>query len=320
MAAGSRIAVEVAGNAASLQEAIDKAAASLRGLADVVAKTSTASLASGDRIIASNLELAKSYASAATAAEASSTRSVSAAKKTEVAFGAAHSSITKLGKDVTLALAGVAAGAVYSGVKFQDATASIAKNAGITTAAANKIGQAFLATAFHSEFSAAQMSAAFGQVAGQLKLTEGHALSASEALKVMKASSDLAEASGVTLATATSALAGVMQAYHLSVGQAAGATDVLFNVSRSLNVPVDSVGSAIDKLHARLGILMPSMSDLGGLMIAIAQPACRGQGGAFRSCSRRCPPSSEDLRLRRTCCTSSDCKRATFTGRMGSSG
>jgi TP901 family phage tail tape measure protein len=279
MAAGSRIAVEVAGNAASLQEAVDKAAASLRGLAETVMKTSAASIASGDRIIASNAELAKSYASSATAAEASSTRSVAAAAKMDAGFGAAHSSITKLGKDVTLALVGVAAGSVYAGVKFQDATASIAKNAGISTAAATKIGDAFLSTAFKSVFSAAQLSSAFGSVAGQLKLTEGHALTASEALKVMAASGDLAEATNETLATTTSALANVMQAYHLKVGQAAAASDLLFNLSKSLAVPVESISGAFDKLHARLGVLVPSMKDLGGLMISFAEQGQTGSRG-----------------------------------------
>jgi TP901 family phage tail tape measure protein len=62
MAAGSRIEVEVAGTSASLQEAVNKAAESLRGLGDVLAKQSQIAVAEGDKTLKLNEDLAKSYA------------------------------------------------------------------------------------------------------------------------------------------------------------------------------------------------------------------------------------------------------------------
>lgn len=111
----------------------------------------------------------------------------------------------------------VAAGAeaVKLGEKFQTSTASIQANAGITEAAAKRLGQAFLDTAGHSAFSAQQMAQAYAAVAGQLRLTEGHALSTAEAMKFMGTAQQLAEATGQSLATTTSAVSQVMQGYHL---------------------------------------------------------------------------------------------------------
>lgn len=174
----------------------------------------------------------------------------------------------------------VAAGeAVKLGEKFQSTTASIAANAGITQKAATNIGNAFLDTAGKSIFSGQEMASAFQQVAGQLKLTEGHALSTAEATKVMTSASNLAEAANTDLGSSTSALAGVMQAYHLSVNQAASASDTLFNISKSINVPLDGVATALERLHGRLGELAPSLTDVGALMDELAGHGVTGQRG-----------------------------------------
>lgn len=175
------------------------------------------------------------------------------------------------------------AGAAYEGVKaaekFQTSTASIAANAQITSKAAENIGKAFLDTAGHSVFSGQEMASSFAAVAGQLRITEGRALSSAEALRVMTASGDLAEASHQSLASTTAAVAKTMQAYHLSVSQAAQASDVLFNVSKSLNVPVDGVSTALGRLHGRLGVLAPSLRDTAGLMIDLGQHGITGTRG-----------------------------------------
>jgi TP901 family phage tail tape measure protein len=85
------------------------------------------------------------------------------------------------------------------------------------------------------------MAKAFAPVAGQLKTTEGAALNTAQALKFMKTAADLAEGSQTDLGTATASLSQVMQSFHLPLTDAAKASDLLFNVSRSLNVPIDQV-------------------------------------------------------------------------------
>lgn len=177
------------------------------------------------------------------------------------------------------AIAGVSVEAIKLGVSFDKSMASIAGSAGIPIAAARRIGQAFLDTAGKSVFSGNEMAAAFAPVAGQLKLTEGHALDAAQSLRFMTAAGDLAEASQTSLTGSSAALASVMQSFHLRTTQAAQAGDLLFNVSRAMNVPITTVAGAIDKLHGRLGILMPSMRDVGGLMIALGQHGITGARG-----------------------------------------
>jgi len=177
--------------------------------------------------------------------------------------------------------AAVAAGteAVHLAEGFDTATSRIAASAGISQQAAKRIGQEFLSTAGETTFSATEMAQAYAQVAGQLGLAEGHALTAKQALDVMRASTDMAEASGTSLGTATNALATTMQAFHLSVGDAASAADVLYNTARATNQPIDAVAAALDKLHGRLGTLAPSLSDVGAMMVSLAEHGITGTRG-----------------------------------------
>ncbi len=185
----------------------------------------------------------------------------------------------RAGEASLAAFALVGYGSVKLALDYQKSVASIAANADIPVKAAQKIGAAFLDTAGKSVFSGAQMAAAFAPVAGQLKLTEGGALGAADSLRVMAVATDLAEAAQLPLGTTTKAVAAVMQSFHLSTRQAAGAGDLLFNVSRALNLPLDTVAASIDKLHGRMGVLMPSMSDIGGLMISLAEHGIQGSRG-----------------------------------------
>jgi TP901 family phage tail tape measure protein len=175
---------------------------------------------------------------------------------------------------VGLAMGAVTVGAIAIGVesvraasKFQDSTAQMQNNAGITAKAAAAIGEAFLGTGFKSEFSAQQMMEAYGPVAGQLGLTEGHALSATEALGFMTTATDLAAASGRPLATVTAALAQVMQTYRIPLKDVADTTDVLYNTSRLTATPIEDITTAVDKLHTKLGPLAPSLADVAGFML-----------------------------------------------------
>ena len=197
--------------------------------------------------------------------------------------GAAWQKMQGVGKAAFLALAGTAAVVGVESVKmaaeFQESTNKLAGSAQITTDAANNIGKAFLSTAGTSTFSAQQMVDAYGPVARQLETVEGHALSSGDALKVMKASSDLAEASGGDLADTTKTLSTVMQAYHISVADAAETSNTLFNASTLLNTPIADIATAVDKLHGKLGIAAPSLGDTAALMVDLGEHGITGSKG-----------------------------------------
>ena len=175
------------------------------------------------------------------------------------------------------AMLGIGAAAVAAGAEgvklaegFDTATGQIASSAGISEKAAKDIGTAFLNTAGTTTFSGTQIAQAYAGVAGQLGTTEGHALDAHEALDVMTASMNLAEATGTSLGTSTGALSGVMQAFGLDTKQAAGASDVLFNSARSTGVGVDAVAATFQKLHSTLGAVSPDIGQLGGMLVDLA--------------------------------------------------
>lgn len=192
--------------------------------------------------------------------------------------------LAEVGKVVTLAtaagLAAVSAESVKLGENYQQATAKIAASSGTSIAAAKAIGDQFLKTGFNSTFSAQEIATAYGGVAGQLKATQGHALSASQAMQTMQAAMDLSEATGSSLNDTTSALAATIQAYGLKTGDAAKAADQLYNVSVITNQPILALSQVLDRLKGRLGALAPSLQDVGTLM-AFPAVAAQGSRGAM---------------------------------------
>jgi TP901 family phage tail tape measure protein len=177
---------------------------------------------------------------------------------------------------IAAAAAGIAVATLKMASDYQNATVSMENNAGITAKAAAAIGDAFLGTAGKSVFSADAMMTAFAPVAGEFALLYGHALSAAEALKVMTAASNLAEATGDNLATTLATLTNVMVAYKLPVTAAASVSDMLFNASRAVNVPISELTAGILKLHGRLGDVAPTFADTGALMLSLAQAGLSG--------------------------------------------
>ena len=195
-------------------------------------------------------------------------------------FGSkAKSSLSGLGVPASLlsgpAVAGIAfaaigAGAVDLGVKMQKLDAAIATSEGISVKAATGIGNAFLATAGQSKFSGQDMATAFGQVAGQLKSVEGHALDTGSSMTFMNSAVDLATAKNVDLNTATGALAATMQAFQIPVKQTADAANVLFNASNATGQGIDTLGAALDKVKTKLGGMAPPLGQMGGLLVDMA--------------------------------------------------
>lgn len=185
------------------------------------------------------------------------------------------------------ALAGIGGAAIAAGVEgvrlaesFDTATSQIAAKAGISQDAAKKIGAAFLSTAGTTTFSGQEIATAYAKVAGQLGMTQGKALSSSQALDVMHASMDLAEGSGESLATSTAGLSQVMQAFGIHADGAGKAADQIYNVARATNQPVQGLAAVMARLGGRLGALAPQLSDVGTLMM-FPQIAAQGSRGAM---------------------------------------
>jgi TP901 family phage tail tape measure protein len=189
------------------------------------------------------------------------------------------SSMVKIGEGVGAAIAGVAALSVHNAMVMQESDAKIQGSAQISAATAKSIGDAFLATAGTSTFSGKEMADAFGPVAGVIQEVSGRTLTAADSMTVMRAATTLAEASGNALSATTGDLAAVMQSYHLKLSDAAAASDILFNTSRLTNVPLDTLATTVDKLHGKLGIVSPSLADMGGLMVDLANHGISGSRG-----------------------------------------
>ena len=224
------------------------------------------------------------YERASAAAKASADAQEEAAARVRAAQDAHTKLVGTMSKIGGATLIGLAAGGVAAiklGADFETAGARIKGATGQSEAAIQKVTGAFQGTAGKFESSGQAMESAYAGVAGQLKLTEGHALSAAQALKFQSAATDLNTAAGGELNATTSALASVMQAYHVQIAQSTQASDELFNVSKGLNVPLESVAGTVDKLHGRLGALVPSMSAVGGLMLDLGAHGIQGSRGAL---------------------------------------
>lgn len=119
----------------------------------------------------------------------------------DVVAGAADTADTALLGLSTGGLAIVAAAVIGTGAvlfdlgsKYRDATNKLAAGADFSVNAANKIGTAFTNQAFSTTFSAQSTMEFHSAVACQLGSVAGKALTASQALAVMKSGQDLAGA------------------------------------------------------------------------------------------------------------------------------
>ena len=195
--------------------------------------------------------------------------------------------VQTMGEVGKLAFIGIVVGAAAAGKeaidmgeKFQQSEAKIAASSGTTIQAAQKIGNTFLDTAGKTTFSGQEIADAYGQVAGQLKNTEGHALDSKDAMKFMQSAMDMAEGSGQSLASTTSGLSVIMQEYGMNTSQAATAGDQLYQISQITNQPISTLAQTIVRLKSRLGDVTPSLSDVGTLM-AFPQVASMGSRGVM---------------------------------------
>lgn len=164
-----------------------------------------------------------------------------------------------------------------TGVQFQETTTKIANGAKISTQAAQNIGNAFLSTAGQSTYGADEMASAYAKVAGQLGLTEGHALSTKDALEFMRQATDTAEASGASLGSTTGTLSKLMQAYHINIKDVGSVSDVLYNASRLTGQNFSQLGNVMTRMKGQLGAMAPSIKDTSTLMVDMAAHGLTGR-------------------------------------------
>lgn len=184
---------------------------------------------------------------------------------------------TKATNAIGLAMIGVGVVAAKLAITFQSETASLASHAGISTAAANKIGNAFLSTGGKVTFSANQMMTAFSPVAGEFVNMTGHALNVKQSMTFMNAAMQLAEASGGDLTITTKALADAMMVFHLKVNQAASAGNMMWNTSRLLGVSTDSLAQSLARLEPRIAGSGMSLAQVTGFMVELSKSAGGGR-------------------------------------------
>ena len=175
-----------------------------------------------------------------------------------------------------VAAVGVGAFAIDLGEKYQSITTNIAAWGSISDAAAKKITDAFLATAGSTIYSASEIGTAYGSVVGQLTATEGHTLNAAQAMTVMKAAMDLAEGSGESLGTATSALATVMQTFQIKTTGATQAADELFSTAKDSGTTMSAVAKSVQQVHTQLGALTPSLGQTGAFLVDMVNQGMNG--------------------------------------------
>jgi TP901 family phage tail tape measure protein len=160
---------------------------------------------------------------------------------------------------------------------MQKADASIATSEGVSVKAATNIGNAFLDTGGKVEFSGIKQAQAFSLVAGELKTTEGQALSTAQATTFMTSAMTLATATGTDLSDTTSTLAGVMQAFQLPLAQTASASNVLFNASRATGQGIDTLATSLEKTRSKLGETSPPLSQLTALIVDMTKAGITGR-------------------------------------------
>ncbi len=226
----------------------------------------------------SNLQkLSGHFKQAGTDAESAASSEAGAAEKESSAFGRVSKAATMAGLAITAAAAGIAVESVKAAIAYQQSTASIAAHAGTSVAAAQKVSNAFLSTAGSTTFSAQTMANAFAPVAGEFVTMYGHALSAGQALTVMKDASDLAEASGSNLNDTTKALADTMLVFHLNTSQASKAGDDLWNTSKAMGVGVSDLATQMQRLEPRIVGSGMNLQQLSGFMVELAHSAGSGR-------------------------------------------
>ena len=208
-----------------------------------------------------------------------------------------------------LAVAGGAVGALALGVgvmstkmamDFGSAMTSVQNSAGLSEAATKNLQNAFLNTAFKTEFSGTEIANAYAGVAGQLELLNGKQLSTSQAMDFVNQASDLATAKQISLSAAMGATTQTMKAFQTPVVDAGKVTNALYVTAGLTGSSVDALAGQFTKMHSKLGGAIPSLGDMNTLMVDMTAHGI-GQGRALMTVTgamtKLLDPSTKNVQL-----------------------
>ena len=160
----------------------------------------------------------------------------------------------------------VAAESIHMAEGYQNSLTQIQEQTHMTTSQIKGISSAFLGTAGTAEFSAGAIASAYQPVALQLQALSGHALTGKQAMNVMSGAMDLAATKNISLSSATADTVALMKAYQVPLSGVSNLTNEMYKGSNLAGMSLDTYASSMTKLHARLGVTMPSLSDMNTLI------------------------------------------------------
>jgi hypothetical protein len=237
-----------------LQESIDKSATAEGRLdkGDVAIEASSAKAAESlDRLAVAADRVAAAQDKAAAASEKTATK-VDAATAAETKAGKSSGASSKLMLGTVAAIAGLGYESIKSALALNAASTQIAASGNVSLKTANTMTTSFQKMATGSEYSGLQVVQAFGPMAGVFQTASGHAITVHDSLLDMRAAMDLATASGLPLTSVTKQLATIMRSYHINAQGAAGASNVLWNMSRLLGMSMTQVGTIFTRLRPKM--------------------------------------------------------------------
>ena len=171
-----------------------------------------------------------------------------------------------VGAAVGAVAVGIAAESIHMAEGYQNSLTQIQEQTHMTTGQIKGISNAFFATAGTAEYSASAIATAYAPVAVQLQALQGHALNGKEAMSVMNGAMDLAATKNVSLADATSNVVALMKAYQVPLKNVGQLTNEMYQGSNLAGMSLDTYAASMTKLHARLGVTMPSLKDMNLMM------------------------------------------------------
>lgn len=264
IAASERQVEAIRTSTASIDEALD---AQVAGLGRVV---EAADIAADGVVKAAEKQSAAMKTSAdqqVAAQKRASNAAVSNATKQNAAFDLTGTGLAKLGKNTTLAAAGIGAASIYMAAKFEQSTTRLLTQAGATTGQIGKMRSELLDMAGQVGQTPEHLSESFYHVVSAMNAVLPPAHRTTEELQIQKVAAEGAAVGHTQLEETTYALSSAMNALHVNAGQAektmgtlnaiVGAGDMtmgdllaamksgLIPTARSFGIDLESVGSAL---------------------------------------------------------------------------
>ena len=170
----------------------------------------------------------------------------------------------------------VAGEATKMAMDFGSSMTQIQSAGNLTAGQTKSLQDAFLNTMGKSEFSATELATAYAAVAGKMTLLNNGTVNTAGTMDVMNAAQELAVAKNIDLNTATGALATTMQTYSAPLSQAADLSNQLYIASTLTGTSTDSLAGTMQRLHSKVSVALPSMSDMNAFLMDLTQ---HGVGG-----------------------------------------